>query len=170
LLSLDFEPLASATPRSPGKHLVTLQGDYGYLAVARFDPSGDRIVTAGGHQSIVWNVKTGKILSLMNLEQRITNVEFNPDPAVNRVMTISLDNTLRIWEPAEPVARELLQITRDAKLTCATWSPDGRAILTGWDDGAVQLYETIPWRDFARVTDPASMANQVHRWRMTRRN
>jgi eukaryotic-like serine/threonine-protein kinase len=153
-----------------GKHLVTLPGDYGYLAIARFDPTGDRIVTAGGHQSIVWNVKTGKILSLMNLEQRITNVEFNPDPGVNRVMTTSLDNTLRIWEPAEPVARELLQITRDAKLTCATWSPDGHAILTGWDDGAVELYETIPWRDFSGVTDSADMASQVQQWRMTRRN
>jgi WD40 repeat protein len=149
-----------------GKHLVTLQGEHkGYLAVARFDPSGERIVTAGGHQSIVWNVRTGKVLSLMNLEQRITNVEFNPDPGVNRVMTISLDNTLRIWEPAEPVARELLQITRDARLTCATWSPDGRAILTGWDDGTAQLYETIPWRDFSAVTDPANMASQVQRWR-----
>lgn len=153
-----------------GKHLVTLQGHKGYLAVARFDPSGDRIVTAGGHQSIVWNAKTGEILSMMNLEQRITNVEFNPDPGVNRVMTISLDNMLRIWEPAEPVARELLQISRDAKLTCATWSPDGRAILTCWDDGAAQLYETIPWRDFAQMTDPADMASQIQRWRTARRN
>ena len=155
-----------------GNHLRTLRGHKRFVAVARFDPNDDRIVTSGiDGKAIVWNAKTGEVLStITGPEQRISNVEFNPDPGINRIMTTSIDNTVRIWDPASPFAHELLQIRRNARLICATWSPDGRAILTGWGDGVVKLYETIPWEDFRRVTDAAEMASQIQLWRVSRQN
>jgi len=153
-----------------GNQLVTLRGQNGFVSIARFDPDGNRIVTAANDtKSIVWNTMNGEILStLTGPEQRITNVEFNPDPDIDRVMTTAADNTVRVWDPSGPDAHELLLITREARLTCATWSPDGRAILTGWGDGVVQLYETVPIDDLAQVTNPSEMASKIQQWRMSR--
>jgi eukaryotic-like serine/threonine-protein kinase len=155
-----------------GNLLRPLRGHKGFVSIARFDPNGDRIVTAGlDRKAIVWNAKTGKVLStIAGPEQAISNVEFNPDPGIDRILTASIDSTVRIWDPASQVAHELLQIRRNARLICATWSPDGRAILTGWGDGVVKLYETIPWEDFRQVTDAAEMASQIQPWRVSRRN
>jgi len=155
-----------------GENLLTLRGHKGFVAVARFDPKGERIVTSGlDLKAIVWDAKTGMRLSTMaGPERPLSNVEFNPDPGIDRILTTSLDNTVRIWDPASRAAHELLQIRRNARLICATWSPDGRAILTGWGDGVVKLYETIPWEDFRRVTDAAEMASQIQPWRVSRRN
>ncbi|GEM_PF-1897868 len=92
-------------------------------------------------------------------------MEFNPDPGVSRVLTTALENVVRVWDPTGPVGREVLQITRDSKLIYATWSPDGRTILSCWKDGVVQLYKTVPWEEFAKITDADEMADRIKQWR-----
>jgi WD40 repeat protein len=135
--------------------------------VARFSPDGERIATSGFDiEAFIWNARTGKLLStLIGANKRFTNVEFNPDPGVSRVLTTAMDNGVRVWDPAGPVGREVLQITRDSKLIYAKWSPDGRMILTCWKDGVVQLHKTVPWEEFAEITDADEMKRRIGRWR-----
>jgi WD40 repeat protein/tRNA A-37 threonylcarbamoyl transferase component Bud32 len=146
-----------------GKELVELRGHKALVSVARFSPDGERIATSGmDNESMIWNAETGDLLStLKGPERRTTNVEFNPNPNVPRVLTTGLDNIVRIWDPKGPVGREILQITRDSKLNYATWSPDGRSILTCWKDGVVRLYKTIPWTDFTEINDRTEMADRI---------
>jgi WD40 repeat protein/serine/threonine protein kinase len=144
-----------------------LSGHKNFVTVARFSPDGERIATAGlDVEALIWDARTGGLLStLKGAERRTTNVEFNPDPDIDRVMTTSADNTVRVWDPTGSDGREVLQITRDSKLIYATWSPDGRIILTCWKDGVVQLYKTIPMDAIAEITDADEMTRRIGRWR-----
>jgi eukaryotic-like serine/threonine-protein kinase len=153
---------------SDGVMLFTLSGHKNFVAIARFSPDGERIATSGlDNEALIWNARTGELLStLKGAERRVTNLEFNPDLGVSRVLTTSADNVLRLWDPSGPFGREVLQITRDSRLIYATWSPDGRTILSCWKDGVVQLYKTIPMDAFAEITDADDMVDRVEQWRV----
>jgi WD40 repeat protein len=154
-----------------GTKLARMEGHTSWLTQARFSPGGDRIATASADGTAkIWDTETGNHLSTLSnstgRRRRISNVEFNPDPEVLRVLTTSTDDTIRIWAPDGAVARELLQITRDSKLIYATWSPDGRRILSCWKDGVVRLYGTIPWGHLAAIGDDSvEMQERISEWR-----
>jgi WD40 repeat protein len=152
---------------SDGAKLSTLSGHKSFVSVARFSPDSERIATSGlDTKALIWNARTGELLStLIAADKRITNLEFNPDPDVSRVLTTGMDNVVRVWDPGGPFGREVLQITRGSKLIYATWSPDGRTILSCWKDGVVQLYKTIPMDAFAEITDADGMVDHMRQWR-----
>lgn len=154
-----------------GTRLQRLVGHTDYLILARFSPDGERIATASADGTAkVWNAATGELLSTFKGHSTLlTNVEFNPDPDVPRLLTTAVDNAVRVWDPNGFEARELLQITRDSKLVYATWSPDGRQILTCWKDGVVRVHETVPWAELAGVGDHAiPMEDRVRLWRQAK--
>ncbi|HIG30015.1 MAG TPA: hypothetical protein EYQ50_20360 [Verrucomicrobiales bacterium] len=96
-------------------------------------------------------------------------MQFNPDTNVSRIFSTARDNTLRIWDPDDVEANELLQITGSSKLIYATWGPKGHRILTCWKDGVVRLHETLPWEELAQVGDDFSdMTDRIRRWREKR--
>ncbi|MBT5708818.1 MAG: WD40 repeat domain-containing protein, partial [Verrucomicrobia bacterium] len=147
--------------------LPPLVGHKNFVAVARFSPDGERIATLGfDNEVLIWNARTGEHVStLKGAERRVTNLEFNPDLGVSRVLTTAADNVVLLWDPSGPFGREVLQITRDSKLIYAKWSPDGRTILSCWKDGVVRLYKTIPMDAFAEITDANDMVDQLQQWR-----
>ena len=144
-----------------------LIGHKNFVSLARFSPDGERIATLGfDNEALIWNSRTGELLStLKGAERRVTNLEFNPNLGVSRVLTTAADNIVRLWDPSGPVGRDVLQITRDSKLIHATWSPDGRLVLSCWKDGVVQLYKTIPMAAIAELSDADDMVDQVQQWR-----
>jgi WD40 repeat protein len=150
-----------------GSKLFTLSGHKRFVSVARFSPDGEWIATSGFDvEAMIWDARTGMLFStLRSAGGRFTNVEFNPDRSVSRVLTTAADNVVRIWDPTGPVGREVLQITRDSTLIYAKWSPDGRTILTCWKDGVVQLYKTVPIDPFAEITDAEEMERRIGQWR-----
>ena len=150
-----------------GRKLVELKGHKGFVSIARFDPGDRRVATASNdYAGMIWDADTGVLLStIKGLEHRIMNIEFNPDANINRVLTISLDNTIRIWDPRKETAQEVLQIRRDSKLIYATWSPDGRTIVSCWKDGVVRLHKTVAWENLKQVTGDNEMTRQVEQLR-----
>ena len=156
-----------------GKPIQRLTGHQSTVYIARFSPDGTRIATASADKtSRIWDVTTGKTLSTLRVKgdsQRVSNVEFNPNPAIPRILTTATDDIVRIWDTQGPEASEILQITRDSQLIYATWSPNGHQLLTCWKDGFVRLYSSIPSEGFSEITDSSEVAHRVDEWRTATR-
>lgn len=157
-----------------GTQIHRLEDHQGWVTIARFSPGGRWIATASSDKTAkIWDATTGNLLSTLQVKgdsQRVNNVAFNPNDAIPRIFTTALDNIVRIWDHEGPEAHEVLQITRDSKLTYATWSPDGRRILTCWKDGVVRLYNSLPQAGFDEITDSREMAVRIKEWRATAKN
>ena len=157
-----------------GKQIHRLIDHQGWVSSARFSPDGEQIATASSDRTAkIWSVTSGELLSTMKVKgdsHTVTNVEFNPNADIPRILTTSRDSIVRLWDPEAREAREILQITRDSKLLYATWSPSGHQILTCWQDGVVQLYSSVPEEDFVEITDPEEMRKLIDNWRSTEGN
>jgi hypothetical protein len=81
----------------------------------------------------------------------VTAVAFSPDGT--RVVTVSQDHTAIVWDPRQttdsgggPKGTEILTLKgHTGEVTTVSFSPDGRSILTGSQDGTLILWSTADW-------------------------
>lgn len=124
---------------------------------ARFNPSGDRIVTASDDGTAqMWSSESGlPIGTPMRHDQAVHSAEFSPDG--NHVLTASYDGTARVWNAAtgEPSG---IVMTHGKLPASAHFSPDGRLIATAGIDGTAQIWNAS---NGAKVGRPLRHDNAV---------
>ena len=160
-----------------GAGLVVLQGHTGRLKSAGFSPDGTRIVTAGcGEVELnqpsacvagagaawLWDAASGAQLAVLGgHEDWVNAASFNP--AGTRIVTAGCDGkdpftlaciagTARVWD-ADGNLLTTLEGHTDT-VWSASFSPDGRRVVTASDDGTVQLWEV--WSDVDDMLDEAA--------------
>jgi len=131
-----------------GSKLLQLKGHQSTVNSVRFSSDGRRVVTASGdNTAIVWDAHTGKLLAqLEGHADSVTFANFSPtDPGL--IVTISKDRVGKVWKSLSsshwdwhPV-NELRGHTDI--LTTATFSPDGRFIVTGSRDRSIRVWKTL---------------------------
>jgi WD40 repeat protein len=70
------------------------------------------------------------------LEQK-TNESIRDKP---KIITCSLDNTIRLWDSKKMDVINLLQSPDDAELSCMTFLPNCCLVATGHEDGSLRLW------------------------------
>jgi WD40 repeat protein len=120
----------------------------GEMNWAAFSPDGRQIVTAsqdGGGR--IWSLKSGSLASVMRpSEDEMYMASFSANGRL--IVTAGLDGTARIWNPTalSPVTAEKrpLEIrtmrTPGGDVFAASFSPDGRRIITASSDGFARLW------------------------------
>jgi WD40 repeat protein/uncharacterized caspase-like protein len=68
----------------------------------------------------------------------VANAEFSPDG--KKIVSSSLDNTIKVWETATGLLLANLEGHSDT-VTYATFSPDGRKIATACEDGTAKIWD-----------------------------
>ncbi|MFE5477380.1 TIR domain-containing protein [Nocardia sp. NPDC056541] len=85
-----------------------LTGHAGYVNSVAFSPDSQRIVSGGGDNVVLlWDAETGASAGppLLGHTGTVTSVAFSPDKANPRIVSSSIDGTLRIWntEPDDSI-------------------------------------------------------------------
>jgi WD40 repeat protein/Flp pilus assembly protein TadD len=117
------------------------------LREVAFSPDG-RFLLTGGLDGVarVWRLPAGALAAELRhgppFTHAITQVEFSPDGR-HQVLVAGADNTARVWSgptPASPLLRHSDRITQ------ASFSPEGRLVLTACADGTVRVWDLAAGR------------------------
>lgn len=135
-----------------------LEGQTGEATALAFSPDG-KILVAGsyglyGDKNIyVWKVDSGELLQkLPGHSDTVSEVEFAPDG--RSFATASLDDTVRVWQvgdcsfPNDSYARlrRKLWAFLSGDILAIDYSPDGKVLAAGSDDGSIRLWNlSIGW-------------------------
>jgi len=125
-----------------GQALPVVPGQGDPTLFATFGPDGRQMLTSGDRTTRLWDATTGKpIGSPLAHEGNVTGARFSP--AGHRLLTTSGSASLgaaRVWDAAtgHPVTPPLPH-----EGACpATFTPDGRRVVTGGPHGSVWLWDT----------------------------
>jgi WD40 repeat protein/serine/threonine protein kinase len=100
---------------------------------------GDDILTVGGSEARLWDVRNGKEKMSFSPHGAVASAHFSPD---NKwVITGSWDNSAKIWDVESRRAVFKLEGGHDGFVNSATFTPDGRFAVTAGDDGRVVFWD-----------------------------
>lgn len=117
--------------------LINLKRTGGLLWAASFAPNDD-VLTVGGDEARLWDVKTGRERITFSPHGAVASARFSPDNKL--IVTGSWDNSARIWNAETGQAVRKLEGEHTAFVNTAVFSPDGNFVLTASDDGTAKLW------------------------------
>lgn len=122
--------------------VLDLKRSGGLVWAAVFAPA-DEILTVGGSDARLWDLKTGRERITFSPHATVASVSFSPDG--RWIVTGSWDNSAKIWDAAKGTAVLKLIGEHQGFVNSAQFSPNGRQVLTASDDGTAKLWEwTLP--------------------------
>lgn len=160
-----------------GGKAQVLRGHEAAVVDVTFDPGGRRLASTSRDGSIrVWDAGSGKALPFPPMTHQdpnkpIWHVVFSPDG--QRLLSVSHDGTAAIWDSGNGRRVRMLSPEPDPHwwsrlwpsprkpLSAMTWgefSPDGREVATGSEDGLVRIWDVASGR---QVGNPLRHADQV---------
>ncbi len=128
------------TPQPNGKlgPLVDLKLKGGLLWSTTFVPGSDDILTVGGSDSRLWDVKTGREKMSFSPHGAVASARFSSRGDL--VVTGSWDNSAKIWDAKTGKVIRKLEGEHTSFVNSATFSDDGQFVLTASDDGTAKVW------------------------------
>ena len=158
------------------RQLATLEGHQGAVNCARWSPDGKHLASGSDDALVmVWRLagagerlgavpfgsKAAKqhekwrcVLTLRGHTGDIVGVAWAPDS--QRLASVSLDNSVRVWDVAAEASRQLVAVLQGHRGMAkgVGWDPIGRYLASQGDDRAVVVWEQRDWSEAARVEAP----------------
>ncbi|KAF9151533.1 hypothetical protein BG015_006554 [Linnemannia schmuckeri] len=130
---------------SGGEVFMVLEGHTGGVLSVSFSPCGKHIASSGMDGTIrLWDSQTGDVLSILKAQTRpVENVRYSADG--RRLISSSKDRTIRFWDSTtgELDAVWEASLGGDLEKYHPRHSQDGRWIACCYEDGRVQLWDTM---------------------------
>jgi WD40 repeat protein len=144
-----------------GKKSASLKGydAYGVLGMV-FAPDGKTLASLGVHDGIkFWNVATGKDLGTLRAGKHINLAKFTSDGktlATSHSDYVKVDgrDVLKVWIKLWNVSsgKNHTTLKGHAVKTCSmNFSPDGKTLAVGGEDGTIKLWNVVKERELATL-------------------
>src|SRR5262249_10565408 len=143
-------------------------GHAGSVSGVAFGPDGSWLATVGWDETLrLWSLPAGREVARVTKahDEIITSLATNPDGTM--LATAGLDNKVRLWDvtrPVVPVGRaaslawpwRVLRLRNELTgpphgARGIAFSPDGKTLATGGNDGAVKLWDTKTGHELATL-------------------
>ncbi|RLS85952.1 MAG: hypothetical protein DWI06_00800 [Planctomycetota bacterium] len=147
----------------------TLKGHSDSITSISFSPDGKKIASGSYDSSIkIWDAETdNKVKTLKGHTEEITSVSFSPDG--KRLLSASGDfgddknkeaNNLKIWDLN--TGKELAIFNKQkGSVYAATFSPDGKKIASGCDDGSIKIWDAETGKELQTLKGHTSWVTSV---------
>ena len=140
-----------ALRRAVGPHPIAVLRHEGQVYDAAFSLDGERVVTASNQTARLWSARTGEASAVLrhdrplwtpdgeriNQESAVTYAAFSPSG--ERVVTVSVDQTARLWSAETGEALAVLRGHQGA-VKHAAFSPGGERVVTASGDRTARLW------------------------------
>lgn len=128
-------------PKPGGKlgPLVDLKLHGGVLWSVTFLPGTDDVLTMGGTDARLWDVKAGREKMSFSQHGAVASASFSPDGQL--VVTGSWDNSAKVWDAQTGRVVRKLAGGHHGFVNTAKFSPNGKYVLTASDDGTAKLWD-----------------------------
>lgn len=124
-----------------GGAVVDLKARGGLLWAIAFGPQPQTLMTIGGTDARLWNLRDGQELMTFSPNGVVASARYSPD---NKwIVTGSWDNSVKVWNATTGASVVRLEGGHASAVNMASFSPDGEFILTASDDGTAKLWN---WR------------------------
>jgi WD40 repeat protein/serine/threonine protein kinase len=163
ILTASSDKTAGLWDATTGKEIRKFVGHVWPVRSAAFSDKGEWIITASEDNTArVWDSSTGKTLfELKGHTGDVNAVAFAPN-SKHRAVTASQDGTVKVWDLTESTAddsdkkaeetKEILTLDGHSReVTSVVFSPNGRYILTGSQDGKAILWLSQEWESDEKV-------------------
>jgi WD40 repeat protein len=137
------DPFVHLADAASGDQVLALAGHKGRVAHAAFAPDGKLLASAGGDGTLrLWDVAAGgEVGRLETRDGPAVRVAFSPDGKTLAACG-QAQRWLRLWEVGS--RKEQLSVRLAGKqegFSAVLFSPDGKALITGHDDGTVRTWD-----------------------------
>ena len=128
------------TPQPDGKlgPLIDMNVRGGLLWSTTFVPGSEDVLTVGGSESRLWDVKTGREKMSFSPHGAVASARFSP--AGDMIVTGSWDNSAKVWDAKTGKVIRKLEGEHSSFVNTATFSKDGQCVLTASDDGTAKVW------------------------------
>jgi WD40 repeat protein len=149
-----------------GKTLPGLRGFGGEVTDMAFSANGQRLVTASGKTTHVWDLPPRKLLAtLKGHEADVTGVSVADDGSA--VLTGSKDGTAALWDATTGQMRSLYK-GHAGTVTRVALRPDGQQAATLGEDGTARLWPADLWPAVAARSPRGLSVEECDRYELPR--
>ena len=135
-----------------------------------FSPNGELLLTGGWHEVLVWDARSGKLVSRINrMPQRVHVIRFSPDGTAlavgggapgeyGEIRLVQFDT-----KTSKAIGRDkdqVLAVWEDVVLDL-TFTKDGKSLLAGGADNSVRAYDLTTGEESWRTTHHADWVTAV---------
>lgn len=125
-----------------------------------FSPREQVVATDSNNgQMMLWSSVTGQLLRAEPHDVGINSVAFSPDG--NTIVTVDSAGKVILWDTRSELALGQSQMSNAAQVTASAFSPDGRLLAIGRDDGSIEVSDQRTGRVVWHFSPPSLQGDHV---------
>ena len=141
----------------PPYHIAMFDGHTDRVYSMSFSPDGT-ILASGSYDDTIklWNVATGKIITVLKQRRRVDSISFSPD---GETLAINI-HRIKLWNVATGTNITTLK-GHNSTTNSVSFSPDGGTLASGSHDKTIKLWDVATGTNIATLEGHTKSVNSV---------